>query len=516
MKLVTSEQMQQIDRETIDSHGIPGPELMENAGRGIAERIAAHVMHDVDSASVAVFCGKGNNGGDGYVVARYLSHMGADVVIYYLGPPDKLSDDALLNYKRTQELGLRMIEITAVDDLPEVLDAEYIIEGIFGTGFSGAPRGLSGEIIEYINRRHGCTVISIDMPSGLNADTGTHEGAVVRAEHTFTLALPKYGLYVSPGRELAGEVQTVPIGVPPEVITKFELPVELITVPMVADRLPDRPTDGHKGTFGKVLIVAGSFGMTGAAALAARSAYRSGCGLVKVACPTTVLPIIAGTVIEATSHPLPDVARKGALALRALGEIRSLAAEHEALAIGPGIGRHRETFELMRRLVPNLDKPAVVDADALNAFEGHVDLIAAREHKAPLVLTPHPGEFKRLTGESVPNHIHERISLARATAARLNCVLVLKGSPTLIADPGGACYLNPTGNDGMACGGTGDVLTGAIGSLLAQGMSAIDAAVCAVYVHGMAGDFAAADRGRRSMTAPDMLDYLSEAFMLVE
>ncbi len=516
MKLVTSEQMRQIDRETIDGHGIPGPDLMENAGRGIAERIAAHVMPDVGSASVAVFCGKGNNGGDGYVVARYLSQMGADVIIYYLGPPDKLSDDARLNFTRAEQMGLRLIEVTAISDLPESLDAEYIIEGIFGTGFSGAPRGLAGELIDYINDRHGCTVIAIDMPSGLNADTGGHEGAVIQADHTFTLALPKYGLYISPGRELAGEIQVVPIGIPPEVIDKFELPVDLTTVPMVATRLPKRPTDGHKGTFGKLLVVAGSTGMTGAAVLVSRSAYRSGCGLVKVACPLTVLPIIAGGVIEATSHPLPEVAKKGALAVRALGGIRALAKDQDVLAIGPGIGRHRETFELMRRLIPHLDRPAVVDADALNAFEGAIDLIAKRENDNPLVLTPHPGEFKRLAGESVPADIHDRISLARRVAAQWRCVLVLKGSPTLVADPGGACYLNPTGNDGMGCGGTGDVLTGAIGSLLAQGMSAIDAAVCGVYVHGMAGDFAAADLGRRSMTAPDMLEYLPEAFMLVE
>jgi len=516
MKLVTSEQMRQIDRETIDSHGIPGPDLMENAGRGIAERIAAHVMHDVDSASVAIFCGKGNNGGDGYVVARYLSRMGANVAVYYLGPPDQLSEDARLNYRRAQEMGLRMVEITAIEDLPESLDSEYIIEGIFGTGFAGAPRGLTGEVIEYINSRHGCTVISIDMPSGLNADTGTHEGAVIRADHTFTLALPKFGLYVTPGRELAGEVQIVPIGIPSEAVTKFELPIELVTVPMVAARLPKRPTDGHKGTFGKLLILAGSVGLTGAAVLAARSAYRSGCGLVKIACPQAVLPIIAGGVVEATSHPLPDVAKKGALALRALGEIRSLAPDHDALAVGPGIGRHRDTFELMRRLIPAAGQPCVVDADALNAFEGHTDLIKKRESGSPLVLTPHPGEFQRLTGESVPADIHDRISLARRIAAEFKCVLVLKGSPALIADPGGTCYLSPTGNDGMGCGGTGDVLTGAIGSLLAQGMSAIDAAVCGVYVHGMAGDFAAADLGRRSMTAPDMLDYLPEAFMLLE
>jgi len=516
MKLVTAEQIRRIDRETIDNYGIPGPELMENAGRGIAERIAASIMKDRADATVAIICGKGNNGGDGYVVARYLAQAGADLTVYFLGPLDKLTDDARLNYERAKETGLVMHEIDAIGDLPDQLPADYLVEGMFGTGFEGAPRGLTGELIEYINSQTDKTVIAIDLPSGLNADTGTHEGAVIRADYTFSLALPKFGLFVSPGRELAGDVQVVPIGVPDEVLTKFDLPVELVTSTTIANHLPARPADGHKGTFGKLLVVAGSFGMTGAAALAGKAAYRSGCGLVKIGCPRTVLPIIASLVIEATTHPLPDVAKKGVLAVRGLGEIRGLAAEHDALALGPGIGRHRETSELIRRLVSKLRVPAVIDADAINAFDGHTDALINREGDAPLVLTPHPGEFKRLTGVEVPTGIQDRLGVALAAARKLKCVVVLKGSPTLVADPAGACYLNPTGNNGMACGGTGDVLTGSIGSFLAQGMTAIDAAVGGVFVHGLAGDFAAADLGARCMTATDMLDYLPEAFALVE
>ncbi len=508
--------MRQIDAETIENYGIPGPELMENAGQGIADRIATNILPDPSLARVAIFCGKGNNGGDGFVVARVLSEYGTDVTVYYIGPPEKMSGDARLNFERLEDLDVDLVEVADIEDLPDELPQDFIIEAIFGTGFSGSPRGIAGEMIDYINDQPDKTVIAVDLPSGLNADTGQHEGAVIVADYTFPLALPKFGLYVSPGRELAGEIDVVPIGIPDEVIDKFDLPVDLVTAELVRDLLPDRPSDGHKGTFGKLLVLAGSTGMTGAAALAATAAYRCGCGLVKIACPDEVLPVIASLILEATSHPLPSVNRKGVLALRGLGEVRLLAGAHDALAIGPGIGRHRETAELIRRLVNRLDRPAVIDADGINAFEGAENIITERDGDAPLVITPHPGEFKRLTGESVPNDIHDKVDLVLEWADRLDSVLVLKGSPTLIGTPDGACYLNPTGNNGLACGGTGDVLTGAIGSLLAQGMDAEDAAVCGVFIHGLAGDFAAENLTSRAMISGDMTNFLPEVFALLE
>lgn len=540
MKLVTSEQMRQIDRATIDGQVVPGPELMENAGRGIAEKLLAGVMDGSGREKVAIFCGKGNNGGDGFVVGRYLVQAEVDVAIYFIGPIGELSADARLNFDRAAGIGMNLIEVTSDDVLPKEIACDYLIDAIFGTGFSGAPRGLAAEVIKYINRQRGKTIISVDLPSGLNADTGQHEGEVVKADYTFPLALPKYGLYVSPGRELAGQVQVVPIGIPDDVIDKFELPVELITPEMVSARLPVRKPDGHKGDFGKLFVLAGSTGLTGAAAMAAKSALRSGCGLVKVGCPRTVLPIIASLAMEATSWPLPDVAKKGALALRGLGEVRQLAQEHDAVIIGPGLGQHHETQELVRRFLSTLDKPAIVDADGLNALVGHIDIIKAnvgqvserpannkqesetpalQETKVPpaLVLTPHPGEFKRLTGETVPpeSDIHRRIKVAIDAACSLKCVMVLKGSPTLVADPSGACYVNLTGNNGMATGGSGDVLSGAIGSFLAQGMSVLNAAICGVYIHGLAGDFAALDLSERGMIAGDMIDYLPDVFAML-
>ncbi|MEW6411753.1 MAG: NAD(P)H-hydrate dehydratase [Candidatus Zixiibacteriota bacterium] len=516
MKLVTSDLMRSIDRETIDIVGIAGPDLMENAGRGIAFGILTDIasQHDDDAKlSFAIFCGKGNNGGDGYVVGRYLHEAGHDVAFYFLGPVEKLSDDAKLNYERARKLKLEFVELKTTEDFPDELECDYIVDAVFGTGFEGAPKGIASDVIEYMNYQEH-PIIAVDLPSGLNADNGSCEGAAVVADFTYTLALPKYGLYVSPGRELAGQVQVVPIGVPDNVVEKFDIQNELITHEYVTEALPYRKPDGHKGDFGTVFIIAGSTGLTGAAALAAKSALRGGCGLARVGCPRTVLPIIASSVIEATTMPLPDVAKKGALALRGLGEIRQAAVEHDAVIIGPGIGRHRETFELVRRLVVSVERPMIIDADGVNALEGHLDLF--HEAGGPIVLTPHPGEFKRLTGIAVPDDIHMRIAVAREFATEYKAVLVLKGSPTIVADEEGICYVNQTGNNGMATGGSGDVLSGLIGSFMAQGLEPLDAALCGVYVHGFAGDIAAWSLTDRALIASDLIDALPDVFELFE
>ncbi|HUV30798.1 MAG TPA: NAD(P)H-hydrate dehydratase [Acidobacteriota bacterium] len=513
MKLVTSAQMRQVDRESIDNRKIPGEQLMENAGRGIAIAILDEVITSPSQSSVAVLCGKGNNGGDGFVVARYLHQAGVHADVYFIGPIQSLSEDARLNFDRAAGADVDLHELRTAGDLPEDTACDFVIDAVFGTGFTGEPQGLAADIIEYINRQD-AQIIAVDLPSGLNADTGRYEGAVVQADYTFTLALPKYGLYVSPGRELAGRVKVIPIGVPDDVIDGFDLNNELITEEWVTERLPVRKPDGHKGDFGRLLVLAGSTGMTGAASMAALSALRAGCGLVKVGCPQSVQPVLAVKLTEAMTHPLPDVARRGKLALRGLGEIRKLLDENDAVVIGPGIGRNHQTFELIRRLVAKLDKPAIIDADGLNALAGHTEAI--KECPSMPVLTPHPGEFARLVGSTVPEDIQERAELVRTVATELDVVLVLKGSPTLVAAPGECCYLNPTGNHGMASGGSGDVLSGIIGSFLAQGMDPLDAAVAGVYVHGLAGDFAADIVTPRSMIPGDMIETLPEVFEVLE
>jgi ADP-dependent NAD(P)H-hydrate dehydratase / NAD(P)H-hydrate epimerase len=513
MKLVTAEIMRAIDGETINNRGIPGPELMENAGRGIAERIRDQILDDPHGKKIVVFCGKGNNGGDGFVVGRYLSQWGADVKFYYPSPEDKLSADAKLNLDRANELNIEIKPIESVDQLPSSIEADYIIDAIFGTGFAGEPRGLLGEFIEYVNRQD-VSIIAVDCPSGLDVDTGRHEGAVVDAEYTYTLAQPKIGMYYSPGRELSGIVEVVPIGVPEDVIVQFDIKENLITPELVQSLLPQRKPDGHKGDFGKLFVLAGSTGLTGAATLSATAAARTGLGLVTVGCPSSLNPILEAKLTEAMTYPLPDVGKKGALAKRGLGEIRKKMADCDALIIGPGIGRHFETRDLIQRLVDKLDKPTLIDADGLNTFEKNRDALLSEHTK--FVLTPHPGEFRRLIDEHIPDEMYARFNLIREYASKYNSVIVYKSSPSLIVDSMGQLFLNPTGNNGMATGGTGDVLSGIIGSFLAQGVSPLGSAICGAYIHGLCGDIAAAEYGERSMIAGDLIEFLPEAFRLIE
>ncbi len=513
MKLVTAEQMRGVDRETIDNRGIPGPELMENAGRGIAEGIRDDILIEPQNKRLVIFCGKGNNGGDGFVVGRYLHEYGTDITIYFPDPVDKLSDDARLNYERAQKLGIPMQAVRTADDLPNEIDADYIIDAVFGNGFEGAPRGLLADFISCINRLD-VPVIAVDCPSGLNVDNGRCEGAITTAEYTYTLALPKIGLYYSPGREHCGVVSVIPIGVPDNVVESFDFKVNLITPELIASLLPERKPNGHKGDFGKLFILAGSTGLTGAAALAATASARTGLGLVTVGCPATLNPILETKLTEAMTVPLPDVGKKGLLALRGLGEIRKQIAQRDAAIIGPGIGTHHETKELIQRLVGSLECPAIIDADGLNAFAKDRAALTG-DHRA-LVLTPHPGELRRLIDEDIPEEIPELYDLLRAYAVKYHAVIVYKASPTVVVDTDGQAYLNPTGNNGMATGGTGDVLSGMIGSFLAQGLSARDSALCGVYVHGLAGDLATAEIGPRSLIAGDLIDYISEAFWLIE
>ncbi len=513
VKLVTAATMRAIDTEAIERRGIPGLELMENAGRGIAEGILENILGEARGQRIGVICGKGNNGGDGFVAARHLFQAGCKVKVFFPAPSEALSPDARHNYERALESKIPLRAIENISQMPQNLEADFIIDAVFGTGFSGVPRGLSKDLIDYINNQD-VPVIAVDCPSGLDVDTGRHEGSVVKAMYTFSLAAPKIGLYYSPGRELAGQIEVIPIGIPDDIFAKFDLKENLITPEEVGALLPQRKPDGHKGDFGKLFILAGSTGLTGAATLAAMASARTGLGLVTVGCPKTLNPILEVKLTEPMTYPLPDVAKKGFLALRGLGEIKREISQRDAVVIGPGIGRHRETIELVQRLVVQIDKPAIVDADGLFAFAKFRKPL--EEPHGPLVLTPHPGEFSRLIEEKIPDNIQEIFGLVRKYAQKYRAVIVLKGSPTIVVDTDGRLYLNPTGNDGMATGGTGDVLSGMIGSFLAQGLSPLDSAVAAVYIHGLAGDLAAEEMGRRCLIAGDLLEYLPEAFSLIE
>ncbi|MEK7774635.1 MAG: NAD(P)H-hydrate dehydratase [Candidatus Zixiibacteriota bacterium] len=513
LKLVTSESMKQADRQAIDKEGIPSLTLMENAGKGVAMWVLEHIFHPPHSKRAVVFCGAGNNGGDGFVIARHLYSAAVDVTCILVGDSSGLSTDCAHNYRLSAELHIPIVTVNSSDSLPTVIECDVIIDALCGTGFTGVVRGVMADAISLINHSSAMCV-AVDMPSGVNADDGSCDGEAVFADVTCTLELPKFGLFASPGREHAGEVEVISIGIPARVIEQSASLCSLTTSDDIVESLPKRKADGHKFDFGTVLIVGGSIGLTGAAALAGESALRSGCGMTRIACPATMLPVIAPMIPEATTIPLPDIAKKGVLALRGLGDLKKVAKENSAIVLGPGIGRHHETQELVRRFVARCDRPMVIDADALNAFEGHTDSLV--QSPSPRVLTPHAGEFKRLTGEQVVSDLQGRIEQTVKWARQFSSVLVLKGSPTLIAGMNGECYLNPTGNSGMATGGSGDVLSGIIGSLMAQGMSPLKAAIAGVFLHGMAGDIAAESLGERSLIAGDIISALPDALLSLD
>ncbi|MFH1893288.1 MAG: NAD(P)H-hydrate dehydratase [Candidatus Zixiibacteriota bacterium] len=510
MKLVTAKQMQAIDAEAIQNRGIPSIELMENAGRGIAELARTILDDDVTVTDIALFCGKGNNGGDGFVIGRYLHEWGASVHFYLLGMIGDLKGDAAVNCNRAVEQNLPISEMKSEGDLPYLIATDLVIDAIFGTGFEGEVRGLAAPCIELMNAS-GAPILAVDAPSGLNCDTGEVSGVCVQAFATGTLALPKIGQFLYPGRSYVGTLEVIPIGIPDDVVEQAAIKINLIDQESVNRLLPVRLPTAHKGTCGKLFILAGSRGYTGAACLAAESSIRSGVGLCYLGVPMGLNPIFETKLTEVITRPLPDVAKKQCLALRGMGEIRQYLKDTDAAVIGPGLGTHHETRELIRRLIPDLVIPTIIDADGLNAIENHSDELS--KCGAPLVITPHPGELSRLIDVDVPSIAKDRMTYALDAAQRFGCVVLLKGAPTFVADPSGEVFVNPTGNAGMATGGTGDILSGIIGAFLAQGISPLNAACIGAYIHGRAADVAVRDIGPTALIPSDIISYLAEVYM---
>ena len=464
MKLVTSSQMRNIDKKTIEGIGIPGLQLMEKAGEGVA-LAAKEMLGDVKNKTVAIFCGRGNNGGDGFVVGRYLSEWGAEVEFYLTADRGEVRGDAKTNLEKAEKMGLPITEVLEKEEIPSRIEADLIVDALFGTGFTGEITDYMKDIVELVDSSR-APVLCVDIPSGLHADTGQFTGPCVKAERTVTMALPKIGHFFFPGKEMSGKVSVVDIGVPPRVVEEENINLNLINQDEVKGMLPRRPGDAYKGTCGRVVLIAGSTGMTGAASLASVSSLRAGAGMAFLGLPQTLNPILEMKLTEVMTKPLPDVRKKGALALRGLGQIKELLKWGDCCAIGPGLGQHFETIELVRRLVSKISIPAVIDADGLNAVA--VDVSILKECQAPLILTPHIGELSRLNGVPMSEIAKDRIKYASDFAKEHNCVLVFKGAPTIISEPSGQTYVNPTGNAGMASAGSGDVLTGIIVGLLAQ------------------------------------------------
>ena len=504
MKLLTADEMRCLDREAIEKYGVPGLTLMENAGRGAAEYFSGFFA-ELRPGPVLIFCGKGNNGGDGYVIARHLENLGWKFRVLVLARREDITGDARVNLEILHESGADVVYAFDQETLAKVLPVQsgfqLIVDAIFGNGLSSEIRGHFAEAVDWINDS-GLPVAAVDMPSGVNADTGAVLGRCVKSACSATFAFPKVGQMMHPAAFFGGEVRTVGIGMPKILMGSVGDRHLFMDADEVRPLIPDRPVTGHKGTFGHLLVVAGSTGKTGAAAMTAEGGIRAGAGLVTVACPLAVHDILETKLTEAMTVPLPDM--DGALSLMAFEQVLALAEGKQVLALGPGMGTSEETCGLVRRLVRSCPVPLVIDADGLNSLADHSQVFLERAGQ-PVVLTPHPGEMARLTGKDVAEIQADRIGVASDFAQRFNVVLVLKGARTLTAFPDGRVRINGSGNPGMASGGMGDVLTGMIGGFIAQGIRVEEAAVLGVFLHGMAADRLAAVMGNAGMAATDIL-----------
>lgn len=509
MKVVTAEEMRNIDQYSIQKIGIPGIVLMENAGLGVVNAIDER--YGESRPKVSIFAGKGNNGGDGLVVARHLVNRGYNVQTYIMAEAKAFTGDALINLQIARNMNLPSEFILSDGDFEKhkerIFSSDILIDGIFGTGLKGAVRGFAANVIEFLNST-GLSIVAIDLPSGLDANTGKVEGPCIWAVLTVTMALPKRGLLMFPGANYVGELQVVDIGVPYEVIESQNISVNLVQSHDAAKLLPARPRDAHKGTFGRAIVIAGSVGFTGAAAMASEAALRVGAGLVSLGVPESLNPIMEVKLTEAMTRPLPET-ESLTLSMSAKDEIIKMVENANAVAIGPGLSRHPETASLIQSLCKDIGIPKVIDADGLNALSDAQNIL--KELGPNTVLTPHPGEMARLTANSTIQIQSDRINIAQNFAKKNGIVLVLKGAPTVTADPQGNVFINTTGNPGLASGGTGDVLTGAIAGFIAQGLNVMDAAVLGVYIHGLAGDLAAIKHGEAGMLAQDVISKLPEA-----
>lgn len=487
---------------------------MENAGRGAAQAIVAR-FGSLRRKRVVICCGKGNNGGDGLVVARRLKASGALVKVFLLTRARALTGDSAAMLRADLKAGGTVQEVTQESEVATLenalASADLVVDALLGTGLTGPATGFYARAIEAINGS-AKPVAALDLPSGLSSDHGRLLGPTVRAELTTTFAGWKRGLLLYPGAACAGEVRVVDIGIP-ESATREGIGVFVLEPSDIATLFPRRPPDAHKGAFGHLLVVAGSVGKTGAAALAGRAGLRNGAGLVTIAAPVSQQPVIAALGMEFMTEPLAETPGQS-VSLKAKDRILELTARTDAMALGPGISLDPETQALVRELVKEVKRPMVVDADGLTALAGHLDLL--KESPAPRCLTPHPGEMARLSGATVAEVQADRIETVRSFCRRYGAFLVLKGARSVIGEPGGKVFINPTGNPGMASGGSGDVLTGMVGALLARGFGPLVALQAGVFLHGLAADLARNEKGEEGLIAGDILEAIPLAIRHVQ
>jgi hydroxyethylthiazole kinase-like uncharacterized protein yjeF len=505
LKIVTSNQMRNMDRYTIEELGIPGVVLMENAGAATF-RVIKKMLEEIADPLVYILCGKGNNGGDGFVIARHLWDIQVKVEIFIVGNLSELKGDALVNFNVDKKLGIPYRFIDTIGKFEKVFkdDPDLIVDALLGTGIQGAVRGLFKKIICKINDL-GRPVISVDIPSGLDADSPMVEGEAVKADITVTMALPKRCHVFHPAKSFVGELFIADIGIPHTIRQSQEIKVQMIEKSDIS--LPSRPDDVHKYNCGKVAILAGSPGYTGAAVLTSQAAIRSGAGLVILAIPEKLNPILEAKLTEVITQPY-STGEYEYLNSGSLSQLETLLDWCDVLAIGPGLGRQDYTQKAIIKLLGDFSKPAVIDADALFALGNHIEDIFKQPH-GNWILTPHHGEFIRfIKNTSKAEFKHHLLDISGQFAEEYKINLLLKGAPSLVAAPDGHIYINPTGNSGLASGGTGDVLTGVTSSLLAQGLPPLEAAYASNYLHGLCADEVIKTGSKMSLIAGDLIDQL--------
>ena len=508
MKLATAAQMKELDRQAIEERKIPSIDLMERAAEGVFKAVLEMLPERPGKCRVAVFCGAGNNGGDGIAAARMLHLKGVRVRAFLVGSFEKMTPDAMEETRRLSESGVEL-ELYERDDLSQsswARGSHVLVDAIFGVGLSReiAPDSLYASAINLINECQG-KVVAADIASGVSADTGLVLCCAVNADRTITFTRKKVGHVMGEGEKRSGDVTVWQIGIPEDLQNQTVCSVQTIERDFASAALPKRKVDGHKGTFGKVLVVGGAVGYTGAPYLTASAAVRTGCGLVYLGVPAAIWAAEAAKCVSAMPFPLAD--KDGALSHKALPDIYKKLNGCDVLALGPGLARTSHTEKLVWDLLTEVQQPIVLDADGINALEGHIDVLNRRKGRVT-ILTPHDGEFARLGGSLAQG----RIAAARSFAQNHGCILVLKGHRTVIATPEGNVLVNTTGNSGLAKGGSGDVLTGMIASLLAQGATAVQAAALGVWMHGRAGDFAAERLTEYAMTPADVIEFLPDVF----
>ena len=510
MKIAVSEEMRQIDRLAAEEYGLPELLLMESAGHRVAQAME-HLLGSVDGKTICVLAGSGNNGGDAFAAARYLSNMGAKIKIFLTCEPAHLKTASSRMKKSGDKMGLEVHGLEEDRDWNRLhfalKFADAVLDGILGTGFNGELKKKVLRLIEEVNEA-GKKVLSIDIPSGVEADTGKVSTVAVAADMTLTLGMPKVGHLLSPGADMTGQLIVDDIGIPKKLLQSEKIRQSLLDETLAQSLLPLRSKSVHKGDCGKILVIAGSLGMTGAAALAATSALRAGAGVVTLAVPASLQAILAGQLLEVMVQPVEDAGKPGRFGGEdALNRLLELAQRHDAALIGPGLGRALETQELIRLFVSRVNKPLIMDADAIFAFQSQPDNLS----KLPQVpvLTPHLGEMAGLLGVSVPELRESLLPIVREAAEEYQCVFVVKSECTLVAYPDGMAFFSAVGNPGMATAGSGDVLAGTIAGLMKQTESGL-APLAGVYLHGRAGDIAYAEKGD-SLLASDIRENLAKA-----